>query len=429
MVNVSVANAPSLTTTLVNGFRYEGSTLEPLEVRKVSPGIGATTGGTVLTIEGSGFTSDTTVIIGTTVAPKVTFISSTTLTAITPPGQPGLVNVTIARPDLSQAGHQRVPLPPAPGDARPGPARHRRVAGHRPHDRQRPRPHRRQPVHRPGHRLLRRQPRADRQRRRRHAPHRAHAGHHRERPGRGRGHQRRRLGRRPARRLQLLRRVGRAAARGLPGAAEQRLELRQRDGAHPGRPLPVGRARLPVREAGAGAVAAGRRHAVDHHAAQRPGRLPHHRREPGRPHRRPQQRLQLPRAGPGDPHGHAVGRPQGGRHRRRHPGRQLRHRRDRQVRQRRLAAGHRGRPADAGRAPPAEHPRRRRRERHQPRRAAGDRREDAGLHLPEPGHRRVADHRADPAAARPHRRRHAGAHPRHPLRRRRAGHPQRPEHR
>ncbi|MFO0748789.1 MAG: IPT/TIG domain-containing protein [Myxococcota bacterium] len=101
-VDVTVLNG-NLEGTLSGGFTYEAETLAPLTVRTVTPGLGPTTGGTVLTVEGSGFTSDSAVIVGSTAAARVTYISPSNLTVVTPPGLPGLVNISVSRPDLSQA--------------------------------------------------------------------------------------------------------------------------------------------------------------------------------------------------------------------------------------------------------------------------------------------------------------------------------------
>lgn len=102
-VDVTVMNNALSFARLDGAFRYEATSLAPLALRKVSPGVGATTGGTVLTLEGTGFTANSQVVVGNTVSPQVTWISEAMLTAVTPPGNPGLVNVSVSRPDLSQA--------------------------------------------------------------------------------------------------------------------------------------------------------------------------------------------------------------------------------------------------------------------------------------------------------------------------------------
>lgn len=64
-------------------------------VTAVSPVTGPTTGGTAVTITGTGFTSDATVKFGSTAASSVTFVSTTSLTAVSPPEPPGVVDVTV----------------------------------------------------------------------------------------------------------------------------------------------------------------------------------------------------------------------------------------------------------------------------------------------------------------------------------------------
>jgi hypothetical protein len=64
----------------------------------VRPGCGLVTGGTTVSITGTGFTSGATVQFGSTPATSVTVLPSTSLKAATPPGS-GLVDVTVTTPD------------------------------------------------------------------------------------------------------------------------------------------------------------------------------------------------------------------------------------------------------------------------------------------------------------------------------------------
>ena len=89
LVNVTVTDTDGLTTTLNNGFNYT-----PVDVTQVSPVIGPIAGGNTVTITGIGFTSGSTVSFGTTAATSVTFVSSTTLTAVAPAHSTGQVSVT-----------------------------------------------------------------------------------------------------------------------------------------------------------------------------------------------------------------------------------------------------------------------------------------------------------------------------------------------
>ncbi len=103
VVDVTVENAPGDSDTMVNGFTYGGQTAVPLAVRSVTPGTGPTTGGTVVTISGDGFTPGTVVLFAGVAAPSVDIISTTQLTAVTPAGAAGLVSVRVERPDMQSA--------------------------------------------------------------------------------------------------------------------------------------------------------------------------------------------------------------------------------------------------------------------------------------------------------------------------------------
>jgi len=89
-VNVTVtSNGQS--GTLTNGFTYSASPT----VSSVSPGVGPLAGGTAVTITGTNFVSPATVTFGSAAATKVTVVSTTSITATTPPGSAGSVNVTV----------------------------------------------------------------------------------------------------------------------------------------------------------------------------------------------------------------------------------------------------------------------------------------------------------------------------------------------
>ncbi len=66
-------------------------------VTAVAPTSGPSTGGTTVTITGTGFTAASTVNFGNTAATSVTFITATQLTAVDPAGT-GVVDVTVATP-------------------------------------------------------------------------------------------------------------------------------------------------------------------------------------------------------------------------------------------------------------------------------------------------------------------------------------------
>ncbi len=89
-VSVTEKNTDGLSTVLKNGFTYTSTF-----VTQISPVIGPLGGGNTVTITGQGFTSGSTVTFGTTAATSVTFVSSTTLTAIAPAHVAGPVNITV----------------------------------------------------------------------------------------------------------------------------------------------------------------------------------------------------------------------------------------------------------------------------------------------------------------------------------------------
>ena len=76
-------------------YRYVG----PPAVTSVSNPFGLVTGGTKVKVNGTGFTSGSTVQFGSTPATSVTVLSSTSLSVVTPPGSPGPVDVTVTTPE------------------------------------------------------------------------------------------------------------------------------------------------------------------------------------------------------------------------------------------------------------------------------------------------------------------------------------------
>ena len=83
----------------------ETETLSPFpSVTAISPPSGPTSGGTSVTVTGSGFTPGTSVAFGTTAAPT-TFVSSGELTAISPStGTVGVVDVTVSSGGIASRG-------------------------------------------------------------------------------------------------------------------------------------------------------------------------------------------------------------------------------------------------------------------------------------------------------------------------------------
>ena len=77
-----------------------GSTGNPAPtVSSVSPTSGATAGGTSITITGTGFLANATVLVGGTAASSVAVVNSTTITALTPAHTAGTVDVVVTNTD------------------------------------------------------------------------------------------------------------------------------------------------------------------------------------------------------------------------------------------------------------------------------------------------------------------------------------------
>ena len=68
-------------------------------VTLVAPAAGGTTGGTAVTISGTGFMTGATVAIGGTAATSVTVVNAQTITSVTAPHSPGAVAVVVTNPD------------------------------------------------------------------------------------------------------------------------------------------------------------------------------------------------------------------------------------------------------------------------------------------------------------------------------------------
>ncbi len=78
-------------TTFSNGFTYTG----PPVIDSITPAYGAQTGGTLFTVKGRGFETTSTISIGGALCTGITFVDSSTLTAMTPAGTPGDANVDV----------------------------------------------------------------------------------------------------------------------------------------------------------------------------------------------------------------------------------------------------------------------------------------------------------------------------------------------
>jgi hypothetical protein len=75
-------------------YTYTG----PPTVTRITPTFGLVTGGTTVNVTGTGFATGETVQFGSTPATSVTVNSATSLSAVAPPGSPGVVDLTVTNP-------------------------------------------------------------------------------------------------------------------------------------------------------------------------------------------------------------------------------------------------------------------------------------------------------------------------------------------
>lgn len=102
VADVVVTNTDAQSGTLSGGFTFTVPNPAP-SVSSISPSSGLTTGGTAITITGTGFLNGATVTLGGTAATNVTVVNSTTITASTPAHAAGAVNVIVTNSD-AQSG-------------------------------------------------------------------------------------------------------------------------------------------------------------------------------------------------------------------------------------------------------------------------------------------------------------------------------------
>jgi glucose/arabinose dehydrogenase len=84
---------------LTSGYTYTTAPNPAPTVTSINPTTGVTTGGTTLTVTGTGFLSGATVSFGGTAATGVVLVNSTTITASTPAHAAGAVNVVVTNTD------------------------------------------------------------------------------------------------------------------------------------------------------------------------------------------------------------------------------------------------------------------------------------------------------------------------------------------
>jgi hypothetical protein len=98
VVTVAVTNTDNQTGTLNNGYTYTTAIPAPT-VTSITPNSGTTKGGTPVTITGTNFLTGATVRVGGGTATGVTVVSSTSITANTPPHSAGPGTVVVVNTD------------------------------------------------------------------------------------------------------------------------------------------------------------------------------------------------------------------------------------------------------------------------------------------------------------------------------------------
>ena len=101
--DVLITNPNGRAATRVAAFTYTSTSSGTLTATSVSPQSGPTSGGTLITVDGTGFVSGATISIGGTAATGVSFVSSTRLTARTPAKPAGGYNVVVRNPNRRTA--------------------------------------------------------------------------------------------------------------------------------------------------------------------------------------------------------------------------------------------------------------------------------------------------------------------------------------
>jgi IPT/TIG domain len=95
-VSIAVTENPhSELATLINGFTYTEASSTSMSISGISPSQGPASGGTAVTVTGTGFQTGTTVEFGSVQSAGVTVVSSTQITAVSPPESAGTVAVTV----------------------------------------------------------------------------------------------------------------------------------------------------------------------------------------------------------------------------------------------------------------------------------------------------------------------------------------------
>jgi len=103
-VDVIFLSSAAKPIVLPGGFEYVGAdeSSRPV-VATIAPDSGPSSGGTVVTIIGANFNSETLVLFGGQLADSVTALNTQVITAVTPAHDPGLVDVSLVAPGQSPA--------------------------------------------------------------------------------------------------------------------------------------------------------------------------------------------------------------------------------------------------------------------------------------------------------------------------------------
>ncbi len=104
VVDVVVTNPDGQSATLDDGFTYQAAATPAPTVTGVNPASGPTTGGTSVTVSGTGFAAGATVTFGGTAATNVVVTNSSTITATTPAHAAGTVDVVVTNSDDQSGG-------------------------------------------------------------------------------------------------------------------------------------------------------------------------------------------------------------------------------------------------------------------------------------------------------------------------------------
>lgn len=98
-VSITVTDPDNQSASMASGFTYSSAP----SVSSISPNIGPVTGGTNVTILGSGFQSGATITFGGIAATSATMVSSTEIQAVSPVSPDSTVSITVTNTD-SQSG-------------------------------------------------------------------------------------------------------------------------------------------------------------------------------------------------------------------------------------------------------------------------------------------------------------------------------------